>query len=167
VRAGGQSPRLQVFRMALLKRQLGRFLTGAIEVLYRGHTGHLKREIDFVLTCLSAASRFASTRNTSFWHKPVFCVPTPCKSAVCKPPARFWNATARAGQVVTSSWHSDWPPMNWKHTHFASPEFGHDILMVSVLFVLMAFVYFIAPGRRLYASSWRNRRIPTAKPLPR
>jgi heme/copper-type cytochrome/quinol oxidase subunit 1 len=43
------------------------------------------------------------------------------------------------------TWHSDWPPLNWKRTHFANGEFGHEILMVSVLFVVMAFVYFIAP----------------------
>jgi len=42
--------------------------------------------------------------------------------------------------------HSDWPPLEWKHTHVASGNIGsEEILPVSVLFLLFSFVYFIFP----------------------
>lgn len=42
--------------------------------------------------------------------------------------------------------HSDWPPIDWKHTHWATANIGRDdILPVSVLFLLFALVYFVFP----------------------
>jgi heme/copper-type cytochrome/quinol oxidase subunit 1 len=43
------------------------------------------------------------------------------------------------------SFHSDWPPLSWKRTHFASSDIGQRILAISGLFLIFSLVYFFFP----------------------
>ena len=43
------------------------------------------------------------------------------------------------------TFHSDWPPHGWKHTHFADAEIGQSFLVCSALFCTIAIVYFYFP----------------------
>ena len=41
---------------------------------------------------------------------------------------------------------SNWPPLGWKHTHYATGPIGRDqILPLSVIFLVIALVYFVLP----------------------
>jgi hypothetical protein len=43
------------------------------------------------------------------------------------------------------SFHSNWPPLGWKHTHFAYGDIGEAILECSGLFFVFALAYFFFP----------------------
>jgi heme/copper-type cytochrome/quinol oxidase subunit 1 len=43
------------------------------------------------------------------------------------------------------SFHSDWPPLSWKHTHFSVGDIGQTILACSGLFFVFALAYFFFP----------------------
>ena len=43
------------------------------------------------------------------------------------------------------TFHSDWPPLDWKHTHFADVGIGQSFLVCSGLFCIIAVVYFYFP----------------------
>ena len=41
--------------------------------------------------------------------------------------------------------HSSWPPLTWKHAHFAEGDIGQTILVCSGLFFVFALSYFFFP----------------------
>ena len=41
--------------------------------------------------------------------------------------------------------HRDWPPLSWKHLHFAESDIGQTILACSALFFVFALAYFFFP----------------------
>src|SRR5260370_10253668 len=41
--------------------------------------------------------------------------------------------------------HSNWPPLTWKHAHFAEGDIGQTILGCSGLFFVFALIYFFFP----------------------
>jgi len=43
------------------------------------------------------------------------------------------------------SFHSSWPPLTWKHAHFAEDDIGQTILVCSGLFFVFALTYFFFP----------------------
>jgi heme/copper-type cytochrome/quinol oxidase subunit 1 len=43
------------------------------------------------------------------------------------------------------TFHSDWPPLDWKHTHFADASVGQSFLVCSGIFSIIAIVYFYFP----------------------
>ncbi len=43
------------------------------------------------------------------------------------------------------SFHSSWPPLTWKHAHFAEGDIGQTILTCSGLFFVFALTYFCFP----------------------
>ncbi|SRR5258708_7837000 len=43
------------------------------------------------------------------------------------------------------SFHSSWPPLTWKHAHFAEGDIGQTILACSGLFFVFALTYFFFP----------------------
>src|SRR2546426_11834409 len=43
------------------------------------------------------------------------------------------------------SFHSSWPPLTWKHAHFAESDIGQTILTCSGLLFVFALTYFFFP----------------------
>lgn len=43
------------------------------------------------------------------------------------------------------SLHADWPPLIWKHAHFAEADIGQTIIAYCCLFIVFGIAYFIFP----------------------
>ena len=58
---------------------------------------------------------------------------------------RFFVLAACLLPVGALTFHSDWPPLSWKHAHFAEGDIGETILTCSGLFFAFALAYFFFP----------------------
>ncbi len=61
------------------------------------------------------------------------------------PEFQFFALAACLLPVGVFTLHSDWPPLTWKHLHFAEGDIGQTILACSALFFTLAVAYFSFP----------------------
>ena len=61
------------------------------------------------------------------------------------PEYRFFALAVFLLPLGIFTFHSDWPPLNWKHLHFAEGDIGQTILACAGLFLSFALAYFFFP----------------------
>ena len=65
-------------------------------------------------------------------------------SWLLREPAGLFLLNAAALTIAGAMFfHSEWPPLTWRNVHFASADFGQELLFYAAVFAFIALVYFI------------------------